>query len=104
VSLRNRYNKENASLLVQTTAQISPGNSGGPLFNMHGEVVGVNELKNISFGAEGLGFAIRVDVVKDFLRNREAYAFDPANPNDGYRYHTPPTAAKPEAAPAKKKP
>ena len=101
VSLRNRYNK-NGGLLVQTTAQISPGNSGGPLFNMHGEVVGVNELKNISFGAEGLGFAIRVDVVKDFLRNREAYAFDPANPNNGYRYHTPPTAAKSEAAATKK--
>jgi serine protease Do len=98
VSLRNRYNKENGSLLVQTTAQISPGNSGGPLFNMHGEVVGVNELKNISFGAEGLGFAIRVDVVKDFLRNREAYAFDPATPNGGYRYHTPPTAVKPAVA------
>jgi serine protease Do len=59
----------------------------------------VNELKNISFGAEGLGFAIRVDVVKDFLRNREAYAFDPANPNGGYRYHTPPTAVKPAVAP-----
>jgi serine protease Do len=104
VSLRNRQNVSNASLLVQTTAQINPGNSGGPLFNMRGEVIGVNELK-ISFGAEGLGFAIRVDTVKDFLRNREAYAFDPANPNDGYRYLTPPTATgkKPETKPKAKK-
>lgn len=95
VSLRNR--DMGARLLVQTTAQINPGNSGGPLFNMHGEVVGVNDLKIVAFGAEGLGFSIPVDVVKDFLRNRDAYAFDPRNPNSGFRYYAPPSAA-----PAKK--
>ncbi|MDR2981831.1 MAG: S1C family serine protease [Puniceicoccales bacterium] len=90
VSLRNR--DMGTRLLVQTTAQISPGNSGGPLFNLHGEVVGVNDLKIVTTGAEGLGFAIPVDVLKDFLRNRDAYAFDPRNPNAGYRYYAPPTA------------
>jgi serine protease Do len=88
VSLRNRL-WDGTRLLVQTTAQINPGNSGGPLFNMHGEVVGVNDLKIIG-GAEGLGFAIPVDVVKEFLRNRDAYAFDPRNPNAGFRYFSPP--------------
>ena len=88
VSLRNRL-LDGTRLLVQTTAQINPGNSGGPLFNMHGEVVGVNDLK-ITGGAEGLGFAIPVDVVKEFLRNRDAYAFDPRNPNAGFRYFSPP--------------
>ncbi|MDR1816749.1 MAG: trypsin-like peptidase domain-containing protein [Puniceicoccales bacterium] len=97
VSLRNRDMGDR--LLVQTTAQINPGNSGGPLFNLHGEVVGVNDLKIVRLGAEGLGFAIPVDAVKDFLRNRDAYAFDPANPNAGFRYFTPP--APPAAAPQK---
>jgi serine protease Do len=90
VSLRNR--NTGTRLLVQTTTQINPGNSGGPLFNMHGEVVGVNNLKIVIAGFEGLGFSIPVDVVKDFLRNRDAYAFDSANPNNGFRYHAPPSA------------
>jgi len=92
VSLRNRDMGER--LLVQTTAQINPGNSGGPLFNLHGEVVGVNDLKIVRMGTEGLGFSIPVDVLKDFLRNRDAYAFDPTNPNAGFRYFAPPSAKK----------
>ncbi len=97
VSLRNR--DMGTRLLVQSTAQINPGNSGGPLFNLHGEVVGVNDLKIVRAGTEGLGFAIPVDAVKDFLRNRDAYAFDPTNPNAGYRYFAPPA---PTAEDAKK--
>ncbi|MDR2429536.1 MAG: trypsin-like peptidase domain-containing protein [Puniceicoccales bacterium] len=102
VSLRNR--DMGSRLLVQTTAQINPGNSGGPLFNMHGEVVGVNDLKIVAFGAEGLGFAIPVDVLKDFLRNRDAYAFDPRNPNSGFRYYAPPTASPAGEVSGKKPP
>ena len=74
-------------LYTQTTAQINPGNSGGPLFNLRGEVVGVNNMK--MFG-EGLGFAIPVDKVKDFLKNRDAYAYDTDNPSNPYRYLPPP--------------
>jgi serine protease Do len=88
VSLRNRLIMER--LHVQTTAEINPGNSGGPLFNYRGEVVGVNNMKVVSAGAEGLGFAIPVNRLKDFLMNRDAYAFDPRNPNAGFRYLTPP--------------
>lgn len=75
-------------LFIQTTAQINPGNSGGPLFNERGEVVGVTNMKMIF--SEGLGFAIPVDYVKDFLDNREAFAFDKDNPNTGNRYFQPP--------------
>ena len=88
VSLRNRIISDR--LHTQTTAEISPGNSGGPLFNYRGEVVGVNNMKVVTQGAEGLGFSIPVDSLKTFLINRDAYAFDPRNPNSGFRYTNPP--------------
>lgn len=74
---------------IQTTTQINPGNSGGPLFNDQGEVIGVTNMK-IPFG-EGLGFAIPARYVRDFIRNRDAFAYDPENPNSGYSYPKPPT-------------
>jgi serine protease Do len=71
-------------LYLQTTAPINPGNSGGPLFDMRGLVVGVTNMK-ITFG-EGLGFAIPVERVREFLDHREAFAYDNSNPNSPYRY------------------
>lgn len=73
---------------IQTTAQINPGNSGGPLFNLKGEVIGVTNMK-IPFG-EGMGFAIPARYVRDFLRNRDAFAYDKNNPNSGYKYNNAP--------------
>lgn len=69
---------------IQTTAEINPGNSGGPLFNLKGEVIGVTNMK-IPFG-EGVGFAIPARYVRDFIRNRDAFAYDKDNPNSGYSY------------------
>lgn len=80
----------NGRLYLQTTTQINPGNSGGPLFNLRGEVVGVNNMKIAAVGAEGLGFSISTRVLRSFLDNRDAYAFDPRNPNAGFRYVSPP--------------
>lgn len=88
-------------LYIQTTTQINPGNSGGPLFNLRGEVVGVNNMKAMEVGVEGLNFAISLDVLKNFLRNRDAFAFDPRNPNAGYRYLPPPQPVKANASAAK---
>jgi len=79
----------NGQVYIQTTAAINPGNSGGPLFNLKGEVVGVTNMKIIG-AAEGLGFAIPVQVVKEFLRNKDAFAFDKDSPNTGYHYLEPP--------------
>ena len=82
-------------LYLQTTAQINPGNSGGPLFNMAGEVIGVTNMK-IMFG-EGLGFAIPVELVKNFLDHRDAFAYSTDNPNNPFRYLEPPGRTKHEA-------
>lgn len=77
---------------IQTTTEINPGNSGGPLFDRQGRVVGVTNMK-LTFG-EGLGFAIPIRYVKDFLRNRDAFAYDRNQPNTGYRYLDGPSRAK----------
>ncbi len=82
-------------LYIQTTTQINPGNSGGPLFNLRGEVVGVTNMKVALMGVEGVGFAIPSNTLKSFLRNRDAFAFDPSNPNAGFRYYSPPLMVSP---------
>ncbi len=76
-------------LYLQTTAPINPGNSGGPLFNMRGEVIGVTNMK-AGFFTEGLSFAVPIEYVKHFLRNRDSFAYDKDNPNTGYEYLPPP--------------
>lgn len=73
---------------IQTTTQINPGNSGGPLFNERGEVIGVTNMK-IPLG-EGLGFAIPARYLRDFVRNRDAFAYDKNNPNSGHFYNPAP--------------
>jgi serine protease Do len=88
VSLTNRL--IDGRLLIQTTTEVNPGNSGGPLFNLRGEVIGINDLKLIGIGVEGLNFAIQVNTLKEFLKNRDAFAFDPRHPNSGFRYLSPP--------------
>lgn len=51
--------------LIQTDASINHGNSGGPLLNINGELIGINTV--VREGAENMGFAIPVDRVRDVL-------------------------------------
>ena len=58
--------RDNYVPLFRQTSQLIPGNSGGPLFNLRGEVVGVNsQIYSRTGGFMGLSFAIPIDVVLD---------------------------------------
>ncbi len=57
--------------LIQTNAALNPGNSGGPLINCYGQVIGINTLKIGNFtnntAVEGIGFAIPSTTVKEVI-------------------------------------
>ena len=87
--------------LIQTDAAINHGNSGGPLVNLAGEVIGINTLivrsTNSGDVAEGLGFAIPVNTAQAVAQQiiRQGYfarpyigiSFQPINPNIAARYN-----------------
>ena len=58
--------QENFVPFIQTDVAVNPGNSGGPLFNLRGEVVGINsQIYSRTGGFMGLSFAIPIDVAQD---------------------------------------
>lgn len=59
--------------LIQTDASINAGNSGGPLINMHGEVIGINSSKFTGVGIEGVCFAIPMGTVRYVLNHFDTY-------------------------------
>lgn len=55
---------------IQTDAALSPGNSGGPLINLSGDVIGINSLKISGSSVEGMGFAVAINDVKHHISGR----------------------------------
>ena len=51
--------------LIQHSAGVSPGNSGGALFNLYGQLIGIVNAKSTASGAEAIGYAIPVDLALD---------------------------------------
>ena len=68
--------EENLTMtLIQTNAAINSGNSGGGLFNMAGELIGVVNAKYSATGVEGLGFAIPIDTAMTSIRDLLDYGY-----------------------------
>ena len=68
VSLSDSYYK-----LIQTDATVNPGNSGGPLINIKGELIGINSSKYAGVGIDNMAFAIPVDTVEYVISQFEQY-------------------------------
>ena len=60
--------QNNDMTLIQTDASISPGNSGGGLFNANGELIGIVNAKSSYSEAEGIGFAIPINTAMEISR------------------------------------
>lgn len=74
--------------MFQTNAAINNGNSGGPVYNMNGEVVGIASAKYASDTIEGLGFCIPIDDVKDMITDILLYGYVTGKPSIGVSLQT----------------
>ena len=74
--------------LIQTNAALNSGNSGGPLINCYGQVIGINTMKIGTFtddaGVEGLGFAIPSTQVKEIVDQIVAQGYVSGRPSIGF--------------------
>ena len=73
----------NQMVLLQTNAAVNPGNSGGGLFNMKGELVGVVNAKSSGTGIENIGFAIPVDTAYPIIVELIKYGYVTGRPTAG---------------------
>lgn len=74
--------------MFQISAAINAGNSGGPVFNDRGQVIGIASAKYSSSGVEGLGFAIPIDDVKPMIEDFIEYGHVTGKPYFGITVRT----------------
>lgn len=67
-STKNTYQTDYIMNVLQTDTAINSGNSGGPLSNSNGEVIGITSMKLVSNGVEGMGFAIPIETALDYAK------------------------------------
>lgn len=70
-------------VLLQTNAAVSPGNSGGGLFNANGELIGVVNAKSSGSSVEGLGFAIPANTAKTIIKDLMEKGYVTGRPSIG---------------------
>lgn len=83
---RNLTIEGRSMTLLQTTAALNEGNSGGPLINCYGQVIGINTAKigsTYRSGVEGLGFAIPINTAKEIVDQLISTGFVPGRPSLG---------------------
>lgn len=71
VSVKNSSQEDYVMEVIQTNAAVNPGNSGGPLFNASGEVIGVISMKLVENSIEGMGFAIPIEYAMSHVSKLE---------------------------------
>ncbi len=71
--------------LLQTSAAVNPGNSGGGLFNSRGELIGIINAKSAGANIEGLGFAIPVNLVAEVVDQLIDFGYVTGRPSLGVR-------------------
>ncbi len=69
--------------LIQTNAAVNPGNSGGAMFNLAGQLVGIVNAKYTDEAVEGIGFAIPIDTAKPVIEDLTNYGYVKGRPNLG---------------------
>ena len=68
ISSSNSATADMVMSVMQTDAAINSGNSGGPLANSNGEVIGITNMKLVSDGVEGIGFAIPINDAVEYAK------------------------------------
>jgi serine protease Do len=91
--------------MLQTDTAINSGNSGGPLFNMYGQVIGITTAKyssssSSSASVEGIGFAIPINDVKDMVKDIIEKGYVSGKPNVGIIMNDVPADAQRYGIPA----
>lgn len=71
VSVGNSETSDYVMKVLQIDAAVNPGNSGGPLLNTNGEVIGIVSMKLVDQEIEGMGFAIPIEYAMSHIENLE---------------------------------